>query len=129
MNKINFKKLLSVVNIGGSDSKTEAPHEALVTEETSTDISEILLEARGGALSLEYLKRLSISETNIVFDPKTGNSFYINDTAGLILKGLQANKSPHALQAAIAKQYAVDPIVLERDFLEFIDQIKDFGLA
>ena len=126
MDKINFKKLLSIVNIGGSDSKTEAPHEALVTEEAST---EILLEARGGTLSLEYLKRLSISETNIVFDPKTGNSFYINDTAGLILKGLQANKSPHALQAAIAKQYAVDPTVLERDFLEFIDQIKDFGLA
>ena len=126
MNKINFKKLLSVVNLGGSDSKTEAPHP---TEETSTDISEILLEARGGALSVEYLKRLSISEMNIVFDPKTGNSFYINDTAGLILKGLQANKSPHALQAAIAKQYAVDPTVLERDFLEFIDQIKDLGLA
>ena len=92
-------------------------------------MSEILLEARGGTLSLEHLKRLSISETNIVFDPKTGNSFYINDTAGLILKGLQANKSPHALQAAIAKQYAVDPTVLERDFLEFIDQIKDLGLA
>ena len=126
MNKINFKKLLSVVNIGGSDSKTDPPHGA---EESSPDMSEIFLEARGGALSLEYLKRLSISETNIVFDPKTGNSFYINDTAGLILKGLQANKSPHALQAAIPKQYVVDPTVLERDFLEFIDQIKDLGLA
>ena len=126
MNKINFKKLLSVVNIGGSDSKTDPPHGA---EEASPDMSEILLKARGGTLSLEYLKRLSISETNIVFDPKTGNSFYINDTAGLILKGLQANKSPHALQAAIAKQYVVDPTVLERDFLEFIDQIKDLGLA
>ena len=126
MNKINFKKLLSVVNIGGSDSKTDQPHGA---EESSPDMSEIFLEARGGALSLEYLKRLSISETNIVFDPKTGNSFYINDTAGLILKGLQANKNPHALKATIAKQYAVDPTVLERDFLEFIDQIKDLGLA
>ena len=126
MNKINFKKLLSVVNIGGSDSKTDPPHG---TEEAPPDMSEILLKARGGTLSLEYLKRLSISETNIVFDPKTGNSFYINDTAGLILKGLQANKSPHALQAAIAKQYAVDSIVIERDFLEFIDQIKDLGLA
>ena len=126
MNKVNFKKLLSVVNLGGSDSKAETPH---ATEEASTDMPAILLEARGGALSLEYLKRLSISETNIVFDPKTGNSFYINDTAGLILKGLQANKSPHALKATIAKQYAVDSIVIERDFLEFIDQIKDLGLA
>ena len=126
MGKINFKKLLSVISLGGSDFKTEAPH---ATEEASTDMPEILIEARGGALSLEYLKRLSISETNIVFDPKTGNSFYINDTAGLILKGLQANKSPHALKATIAKQYAVDSIVIERDFLEFIDQIKDLGLA
>ena len=70
------------------------------------------------------LKGLAISETGVLFDPTTGNTYTMNRVASLLLKGLQQGEELDSVAAHLIAQFDVDPDHLHRDIDEFIAQMK-----
>lgn len=71
------------------------------------------------------LERLAISESGFVFDPVSGHSFTLNETALTILRLLQKNRRIAALRQQLLDDYEVDETTLDRDLLEFLGSLRD----
>ena len=71
------------------------------------------------------LERLAISESGFVFDPVSGHSFTLNETALTILRLLQKDRHVEDLRRQLLEDYAVDETTLDRDLLEFLGSLRD----
>ena len=71
------------------------------------------------------LERLAISESGFVFDPVSGHSFTLNETALTILRLLQKDRRIEDLRRQLLEDYAVDETTLDRDLLEFLGSLRD----
>lgn len=78
---------------------------------------------------LQRLKALAVSESGVLFDPATGNTYTMNRVATEILRALQEGQSLETVRAMLARRYEVDPATLERDVKEFMVRIASLGLA
>jgi hypothetical protein len=63
---------------------------------------------------------IAISETGIVFNPATGESFIVNDVGLKIMRLAGNNKSKEEICNAILHEYDIDPETVEHDVAEFI---------
>ena len=71
------------------------------------------------------LERLAISESGFVFDPVSGHSFTLNETALTILRLLQKDRRIEDLRRQLLEDYEVDETTLDRDLLEFLGSLRD----
>ena len=71
------------------------------------------------------LERLAISESGFVFDPVSGHSFTLNETALTILRLLQKDRRVEDLRRQLLEDYEVDETTLDRDLLEFLGSLRD----
>ena len=71
------------------------------------------------------LERLAISESGFVFDPVSGHSFTLNETALTILRLLQKDRHVEDLRRQLLEDYEVDETTLDRDLLEFLGSLRD----
>lgn len=74
------------------------------------------------------LKNLAVSENGFVFDPTSGNTFILNETALIIVKLLIQEKSKEEIKESIVNEYAVEIDEIERDYADLTIQLRELGL-
>ena len=77
---------------------------------------------------MSKLSRLAISDEGFLFDPETGNSFTVNGTGLLVIKLLKEGKGEKEVVEALTREFDVSAEEAKRDFLDFIEQLRLFGL-
>lgn len=77
---------------------------------------------------MQLKKNIATSETGFIFNPGTGDSFSANPLAAEIIGLLKDNESPTAIKKNILEKYDVDAGVLEKDWDDFMAQLREAGL-
>jgi hypothetical protein len=72
---------------------------------------------------------LAMSENGFLFLSTTGETFTVNELGKLILKYLQDGKDQQSIIDAITEEYDIDAEDLHRDFIDFMNQLKQFQLV
>jgi hypothetical protein len=66
---------------------------------------------------------IAISETGLVFNPTTGESFAVNEIGLEILRLLKENKSKEEICKTIQEAYETDYTTSERDVNDFLHSL------
>ncbi|MDQ7779700.1 MAG: HPr-rel-A system PqqD family peptide chaperone [Planctomycetota bacterium] len=74
-------------------------------------------------------KDLAVSERGFLFDPRTGLTYTLNPTGIFILQELQKGSSEGKLHSDLADRFDVMSERAREDLRDFVQQLKDFGLA
>ena len=82
----------------------------------------------GDKKQMTRLQKLAISEEGFLFDPTTGESFTVNPTGLLILKGLKDDLTPDAIIETLVATYDVTADEARRDVDDFCDHLKSCKL-
>ena len=77
---------------------------------------------------LNRLRTLAVSETGFVFDPVTGYTYNLNPMATDLLRRLQKGEAPAAILDHLKENYDAAPNDLERDWEQFLERLKEYGL-
>lgn len=72
------------------------------------------------------LKRLMTSDEGFAFDPLTGYSYTINETAQRIIAGLKSGADYDAILSGLTEEYDVAQQRADRDLETFLEQLKRF---
>ncbi len=75
------------------------------------------------------LARLALNDEGFAFDPVTGDSFVLNETALFVVKELQAGTAEADVVAALVRTYDVVEADAERDVRDVLERLASFGLA
>jgi len=73
-------------------------------------------------------KNIATSESGFIFNPSTGDSFSANPVAAEILQQLKQGTPAVQIKEWLLGSYEVEPLRLERDWDEFINQLKEANL-
>jgi len=73
-------------------------------------------------------KNIAISENGFIFNPATGDSFSVNGMASVILTALRVGESEAGIKAGILEKYDVSPEQLNRDWDDYMIQLRDANL-
>lgn len=79
-------------------------------------------------MASEALKNLALSDTGFVFDPTTGNTYTLNETALAIVRLLKQDKTKEEIIQSIISEYEVDSDEIERDYSDMVIQLSELGL-
>ncbi len=75
------------------------------------------------------MKQLHLNRENgMVFDPRTGKRFRVNETGAGLLKGWQLGKSSESLLEELMEQHEISLNDAERYFQQFVRQCTLAGL-
>ncbi len=74
----------------------------------------------------DSLKRLALNDSGFVFDPMTGQSFSVNPCGLALLKLMQKQSDVALIKHQILQDFDVTADMLERDFLEFSEQLRRY---
>ena len=77
---------------------------------------------------MKLKSNIASSENGFIFNPSTGDSFSSNTIAADILKLSKAGLSIEEIKAKILSDYEVEPSQLERDWEDFLHQLRDGNL-
>lgn len=77
---------------------------------------------------MKLKKNIAASETGFIFNPTSGDSFSTNDMGAELITFMQEGKSYEEIKAAIIDKYEVNEIAFERDWMDFVAQLKDYNL-
>jgi hypothetical protein len=77
---------------------------------------------------LNIKKNIATSENGFIFNPATGDSFSANNMATLILTAIRAGSSEQEIKAGILERYEVSPEQLNRDWDDYLAQLRDANL-
>lgn len=73
-------------------------------------------------------KNLALSESGFAFNGSTGDTFLLNETALFIIQKIKEQLPTDKILQSIIDSYDVPPIIAEKDFIEFINQLKSYQL-
>lgn len=73
-------------------------------------------------------KNIASSESGFIFNPGTGDSFSANPLASEILLQLKDGAAPSDIKKNILAKYDTDANVLEKDWDDFIAQLREANL-
>jgi hypothetical protein len=73
-------------------------------------------------------KNIATSENGFIFNPSTGDSFSSNPIAAEILSLMKAGQSSLDIKQHVLNKYEVEDAQLERDWEDWILQLKDANL-
>ncbi len=77
---------------------------------------------------MTHLRKLALNEEGFVFDPETGNSYTVNSTGKLILECLKDGLSEEEILDRIVAEFEVEREEAKRDLMDFLDQLRIYGL-
>ena len=77
---------------------------------------------------MKLKKNIATSESGFVFNPSSGDSFSLNSIGEEILLQRKENKSSEEIKKDILNRYEVDKGLLERDWDDFMAQLRDNNL-
>jgi len=72
----------------------------------------------------EILQRLAINESGFVFDPVSGHSFTVNESAVALLKLMSHDRNIPSIIEKLRASWDVDSKHAERDLLEFVAELR-----
>jgi hypothetical protein len=75
------------------------------------------------------LSRLALSDEGFVFDPQTGDSYQISETAALVLRSLKEGRGDDEAAQRLVGAFEVSLEDAQRDVADFRARLKQFGLA
>ena len=78
-------------------------------------------------MDLNKIKNLALSETGFLFDPATGNTYTLNESAVFILKALKDGKNPTDIAGALTAEFEVSEPQAHEDVSDAILQLKEAG--
>lgn len=73
---------------------------------------------------MQLRKNMAISENGFLFNPSTGDSYSANPVAAEILNRLRAGDSPDVVKQSILEKYDVTTGELEKDWDDFVAQLR-----
>lgn len=73
-------------------------------------------------------KNIAISETGLLFNPITGESFTVNPIGIEILNLMREDKSPGEISRIILENYTSDPVTFEKDYQDFLGMLQHYKL-
>jgi hypothetical protein len=73
-------------------------------------------------------KNIATSENGFIFNPATGDSFSANTLAALILTAMKTGKTEQEIKADILSRYDVGAEQLDRDWDDYMMQLRDANL-
>lgn len=73
-------------------------------------------------------KNIATSESGFIFNPGTGDSYSANPMAAEILFQLKEGQSSSDIKKSIREKYDVDHGQLERDWDDFVAQLREANL-
>lgn len=71
-------------------------------------------------------KNFAISESGFAFNGSTGDTFLLNEVALFIIQKIQQGASKEEIINSIVDQFDVTLLTAEKDFLDFLNQLKMF---
>ncbi len=74
------------------------------------------------------LKNLALSENGFVFDPTSGNTFILNETALIIVKLLIQDKTKEEITKNIREEYDIEKEEFDRGYADLSIQLRELGL-
>jgi hypothetical protein len=74
-------------------------------------------------------KDIAISESGLIFNPITGESFSVNPMGIGIMNHLREGKSIEEIKEYLVKEFEVDNDTAERDVLDFMNLLKYFQIT
>ncbi len=77
---------------------------------------------------MKLKKNIASSENGFVFNPSTGDSYSLNEMATEIMLMMKENKSSEEIKTDILARYEVDKHQLERDWDDYMSQLKENNL-
>ena len=78
---------------------------------------------------MQRLKDLAISDTGFVFDPFSGATYTVNDTARCVLDGLKRGLARDELVALLGERFDTAGDDLARDLDDLVRSLRLFGLV
>lgn len=78
--------------------------------------------------SYKIPSNLAISDSGFIFFPTTGETFTLNPIGSEILKLLKEGNDYDTVIESVVADYDVDRGSFERDFNDFLNQLKNFKL-
>jgi len=73
-------------------------------------------------------KNIATSENGFIFNPATGDSFSANAMASVILQAIKGGASSTEIKLDILQKYEVNAEQLDRDWEDWIIQLKEANL-
>lgn len=78
--------------------------------------------------SYHLQENLAISDSGFLFLASTGETFTVNESGKAIIKLLQQKKEKEEIFSEIEKEFDIEAGLLEKDYEDFINQLKNFSL-
>lgn len=78
---------------------------------------------------MEPWKYLQLSRRGIAVDPRTGESFRLNETAGMILSSLQRDQTPQDIAQMISQELEVPYERALSDVYDFVANLNILGVG
>lgn len=78
-------------------------------------------------MDLNKIKNLALSETGFLFDPATGNTYTLNESAVFILKALKQGNTPDEIAVALTAEFEVSEPQAREDVSDAMLQLKEAG--
>ncbi len=79
-------------------------------------------------LNMKLKRHVAVSESGVLFNAATGDSFSVNPVAARIVELLKEGKSEDGIKTILFDEYDVDRERLDADFLDFISHLKQLNL-
>ena len=77
---------------------------------------------------MEIKQHIAISESGLIFNPVTGDSFTVNPIGLDILRFLKEKKNFQEIQEYILSKYDTDTDIFRRDFQDFVNCLRIYDL-
>jgi len=77
---------------------------------------------------MKVKENIAISESGYLFNPSTGESFIVNPLGMEVLQLVKKDKSFEEISREILSHYSVDTITFEKDYQDFIHQLRQYLL-
>lgn len=77
---------------------------------------------------MKIKKHIAISDSGVIFNGATGDSFSLNPIAGEILKLIKTDQSEDQIKYVIMDKYEVDAERIEGDLYDFFSHLRQLNL-
>jgi hypothetical protein len=77
---------------------------------------------------MQIRKNIATSESGFIFNPGTGDSYSANPAAAEIINLLKEGTSPGEIKKILLGKYEVDNASLEKDWDDFMAQLREAKL-
>jgi hypothetical protein len=77
---------------------------------------------------MNKIKFVHITNKGMAFDPQTGESYQLNESARIIMELMQDQKDQNTIIAKMVEHFSISQAQALTDYLEFEIQMKILGL-